>query len=334
MKKIRLSESELVDLINNIYKSYLVEQYGDESTTEITSADDCEQNISKGPSGENVWRTMEESKKQEKIKLITNDIQRAITQCVNEYTQWFKNPETLKKFKNRRELDVVSKIGAYFKTIKKINITLKGPKKQPKAIAWVTPSKPTQINYNIPQFHDGNKYTQSVYEITKHEMGHLIDYYFKRNQIRTYNQTIDTSSDDDYITNYIINDSDQYARLNFLRNLIQAGPADSAEVLLSKFLKKVQDGTIKSTKYKFSGFKSKEKIQKNDTNTANLIYRKLFNSIFVNGKQSINLEQLFSTFAREKNGKIRVSFDLISNLNLTSKVLDKDYFYLLLTPIR
>ena len=104
---------------------------------------------------------------------------------------------------------------------------------------------------------------------------------------------------------------------------------------------KVNNGTIKSTKFNFSGVvsTSKQISKKNNTQTANKIYRRLSNGIFVRGKDIHNIEQLFSNFAIEKGGAIYVSFDLLAQLNFTSKAAapsgapqEKKYYFLAIKP--
>jgi len=58
----------------------------------------------------------------------------------------------------------------------------------------------------------------------------------------------------------------------------------------------------------------------------------LYNTIYVNQKPSMNFEQLFSTFSVQRGQNIYVSFDLIANLNVTSKEIVPKYYYLELSP--
>jgi hypothetical protein len=55
-------------------------------------------------------------------------------------------------------------------------------------------------------------------------------------------------------------------------------------------------------------------------------------TIMVGGKPSINLSQLFSTFALAAGNDIWVSFDLVAQLNFTSKDAERMYYYLKLSP--
>ena len=66
----------------------------------------------------------------------------------------------------------------------------------------------------------------------------------KKNGVKTYQQTIDTSTPELHRANYIVNDRDQYARLNVLRGIVGAEPNDHPSTLLNKFMEQVKNGKI------------------------------------------------------------------------------------------
>ena len=104
--------------------------------------------------------------------------------------------------------------------------------------------------------------------------------------------------------------------------------------LLNKFLGQVKSGKINSNKFNFLGASSNKPVltQKNNTQKASEVYKLLQQSIFVNGKNNHNIEQLFSNFGINMGGTVYVSFDLLAQLNLTSKDMDKKYYLLKLSP--
>lgn len=295
---------------------------------------DCDKNVSKNTGYENVWKTMDPNKRNELIKKLNSVVSQSMDKSRSDYIEWFKNPLTIKKFKTAKEREILKKLPAYLQSIKNINYTLTGPKSVPNAIAWVNNNNPTTINYNLSQIHNGQNFIgTSIEDTTKHEMGHLIDFFFQKNGVKTYNQTIDTSSQTEYQANYIVNDRDQYTRLNVFRGVINAGPADSPQTLLNKFLNQVNSGKITSNKFSFSGISSKSGMsQKNNTEKATEIIKLLNKSIFVDEKFSLNIEQLFSNYAINKGGTIYVSFDLLAEQNFTSKDLEKKFYFLKMSP--
>ena len=296
----------------------------------------CNKNISKGAGYLSAWQNMDKDKRNELLKSIKSTIDQTLIKSKEEYIKWFQHPTTIQKFKTPEEKEVLKKLPTYLQSINTVKLSFKGSKTMPNAIAWVTPGvEPTVINYNISQIHDGTDFRgDSVEPTTKHEMGHLIDFFFKKNGVKTYNQTIDTSVPGSYQANYLINDKDQYTRLNVLRGIVGAGPNDHPSMLLKKFMSQVNSGKITSDKFNFSSASSETTplSQKNDLQTTKQIWKILMNNILVDGNPELNIGQLFSTFATERGGTVYVSFDLLAQLNLTAKGLEKKYYFLKMTP--
>ena len=324
MKKIvRLTESDLIRIVKRVIN---------ESDVGENSYDECNVNISKGTTKSDIgeWGKMDENAKNRILEKIKIDSYREIKKSIEEYKKWFKDPLTLKKFNPEQRKIVRSSIDPYLDKINLVNLSFDAPR--PGVVAWVNTGNRRAINLCIPQIHNGKNYIgSSLYELMKHEIGHLIDYHFKDKKISTYINTIDTSTPESYNANYLINDKDQYTRLNFLRGVIGAGPSDSPSVLLKKFMNKVDDGTISSNKFNFKGGTKNEGMVKPDLSGAKKINRLLRNSIFVNNKVSGNIDQLFSNFGEVSGSDIFISFDMIANLNITSKEYDKKFYYLRLS---
>ena len=319
--KIVISEQQL--------RRIITEQSEDSSVS-------CDKNISKDAGYLSAWQNMDPIKRKELLKSIKSTIDQALIKSKEEYIKWFQHPKTIQKFKTPEEREVLKKLPTYLQSINTTKLAFKGSKTMPNAIAWVTPNtEPTVIFYNISQIHDGTDFRgDSVEPTTKHEMGHLIDAFFKKNGVETYLQTIDTSAPGSYQANYLINDKDQYTRLNVLRGIIGAGPNDHPSTLLKKFMSQVNSGKITSDKFNFSSASSETTpiTQKNDLQTTKQIWKILINNILVDGKPELNIGQLFSTFATERGGTVYVSFDLLAQFNLTAKDLEKKYYFLKMSP--
>ena len=296
----------------------------------------CDKSISKSAGYLDNWKSMDENKRKELLKSIRSNIEQVLSSSKEEYIKWFQHPTTIQKFRTPKEREVLKKLPSYLQTINKIKLSFKGTESVPQAIAWVQYSAdPTLVNYNISQIHDGTDFQgDSLETTTKHEIGHLIDSFFQKNGVKTYNQTIDTSTQQAYIDNYLINDKDQYARLNVLRGIVGAGPNDHPSTLLNKFMEQVKNGKITSNKFNFSPVVSKTPAltQKNNNQATKEIWRLLINNLLVDGKPDLNTGQLFSTFAVVRNGVVYVSFDLLAQFNLTAKDIDKKYYTLKMTP--
>jgi len=301
-----------------------------------SSAASCDKNISKNAGYSDNWMSMDENKRKELLKSIKNTLDQILNKSKEEYIKWFQHPTTIQKFRTPEEREVLKKLPSYLQTINKTKLTNKGPDLFPNALAWVNGSiEPTVINYNISQIHDGNNFQgDSMEHVTKHEIGHLIDTFFQKNGVKTYQQTIDTSTPESHRANYIVNDRDQYARLNVLRGIVGAEPNDHPSTLLNKFMEQVKNGKITSNKFNYSPLLSKTPAltQKNNTPAATEIAKLLANNILVDGKPENNMGQLFSTFGINRGGTVYISFDLLAQLNLTSKDLEKKYYFLKMSP--
>lgn len=322
MKKvIRLTETDLVRLINLL---------SEQKSEGVNSYENCNfANSTYSPSAK--WNGISENKKQGLLNKLRSESLGIVKRCCDEYKRWYGSEGTKKKFKPNELKIVNSMLGPYLDKITKINLSFTAPK--PTVIAWVNSKDRNTVNLNVPMIHDTDKYVgPTLYETIKHEIGHLIDLFFKDNKIRTYLDTVDASSQDSYEQNYAINDKDQFTRLNVLRSYIGAGPDDHPSVLMKKFMNKVDEGVITSNYYNFRGGTLSTNTTKNSNQTAQDINKYLVNKILYKGKPSMNIEQLFATFAFLKGKDIYVNFDLIANLNITSKDLNKKYHYLKLSP--
>jgi hypothetical protein len=306
----------------------LVEQSNDSSVS-------CDKNIAKGVGYLDNWKKMDENKRKELLKSIRSTIEQGLSRSKEEYIKWFQHPVTIQKFRTPKEREVLKKLPSYLQTINTIKLVFQDPPSGQSARAWVTPTKPTEINYNISNVHDGNNFQgQSIDYTTKHEMGHLIDFFFEKNGVQTYLQATDNDTGTGYTANYLVNDQDQYTRLNVFRGIIGAGPNDHPVTLLNKFLAQVKSGKITSDKFNFSAISSPTPgiSQKNNMEQATEVRKLLYLSIFVDGKNTHNIEELFSNFGVVKNGNVYVSFDLLAQFNLTAKDLNKKYYFLKMTP--
>lgn len=244
-----------------------------------------------------------------------------------DYVEWFKNPDTIKKFPSLKDKNTLSKVESYLNSINNFNLLLATPKeKREGTTAWVSNLEPTKINIILPQFYDGINWTNNDSYLTiKHEMGHLIDFYFKKNGLKTYTDTVDTSTTELYQQNYIINDKDQYSRLNVLRGIIGAGPMDDAKTLITKFVNKMKENIIVFPGLSVSVVTSKTQTKKNTNVLANSYYAWFVKhgGIFVNGKDVFNISQLFGNFATKSENSVLVNFNLISQLNIDSANVGK-----------
>ena len=264
----------------------------------------------------NDFNQLDKNAKKILLEKINSEISISLEKSKKEYIVWFSKPKTKSKFKPN-ELEVLNKlVTVYLRSQIKIKLFITGRK--PGVIAWVSGNQLYDINYTLPLIHDGKTFIQNIYEVTKHELGHLIDYFLSQNGVKTYITTIVTNTQQSYDDNYWVNDKDQYARLSVFRSLINAGPMDGPKMLLTKFLNGVKSGNITSERYSFSPSKLEINTTKNDNNQTKLMLNYLHNTIKIGGQKVGNIEQLFATFATKYDKDIYVNFNLLSSLNQTS----------------
>lgn len=297
----------------------------------------------KGDDGyNNYWakynKMSEEGKKSERKKIL-DFISKSMAEVKEEYRKWYTNPGTITKFTKQEDPVRRSLLSSYLPSLKaKIHLTPKESGGSNSAWGYFIPKDPTIININLFNFWNGKQTgNKSVHDTLKHEMAHAIDNYFSKNGVRTYNATHPpATTEEEYMEIYLINDKDQFARLNVLRQIIGAGPSDSAKILLNKFISAVDSGKITSKSFKFSkGYDSTKQIYilamnpiapqgvkgKVSLDAAKKAYSHMSGkeAIVVDGKENYNIEQLFSNFAKVKNDGIYVNMNDIANLNVTSK---------------
>ena len=299
----------------------------------------CDKNLAKSSPSDR-WDSLNAISRKKLLSKIKSDVENSKTKAIDEYDNWFSKADTRKKFKPS-EIKVLDGLIPYLRKVQ-----MKYWDKTPEGVgtgkgtsyAWVNGYvEPYVLNVCLKNVHNGFEYTTSIEGAVKHELGHLIDAYFDKNKVTTYLQTVKLEKPGDYKANYAINDKDQYSRLNVLRGIIGAEPFDSAETMLDKFLNKVKDGTITiDKKYKLSKIVSTDSTVKNGVEDTKRLSPHI--NMYVNGDKSPDLGWLFATFSTgEPNKSIYVNFNLISDLNRTSKELpsnQKKYYYLVLSSVR
>lgn len=285
------------------------------------------------------FNKLDAEKKKAKIEGIRQKMSELVDQCKKEYVGWYSHPDTVKKFTNDEESvrkKLISSLIANFKI--KINISPDPGASEMSKKSWgyCTPQKdPFTSHVNLYNFYNGKPQgNKSIKDTIKHEMAHLIDAFLKKNKVSTYIPTHGSNlSPEEYARIYLINDYDTFARLNILRGVINAGPADSGKQLLEKFLNSCKSGKIESDSFTFSGamdtkknfyilvMKPKYVEKRASLETAQSVYKLMSGrkAIVVDGKENYNIEQLFSNFAIIKNNDIYVNMSEIAQVNLTTK---------------
>lgn len=300
---------------------------------------------SKDSGYENFWNSLRKMSKEDRDKSLEEMrvwIKSILDEVKKEYIEWYQKPETKEKFSKQEESVRVKLVRDFIpKVLLRILHFQKDNSILSKSWGFFNRKEPNAINLNLYNFFNGKKEgNKSVKDTIKHEMAHAIDYFFSSNGVRTYIATHPPNmSQEEYMEIYLINDRDQFARLNVLRGIIGAGPVDSGKELLEKFMLKVKSGKITSESFVFSrGLDQKRGIYalvmtkkpregekgKAPLDVAKKVYSHMHNknAIMVDGKENYNIEQLFSNFARINGDTIMVNMNDIASLNSTSKAMN------------
>jgi hypothetical protein len=308
----------------------------------------CDYYSDKKPDSEyfNFWsnfKKLNPEQKKAKLEEIKRNISELSTQNKKEYIDWYSNPDTIEKFSNSEQSvrkNLISSLIPNFKI--KINTSPEPGVSEMSKKAWgyCSPEKDQFMLYvNLYNFYNGKPQgNKSIKDTIKHEMAHLIDGFLKKNKVSTYIPTHGSNlSPEEYARIYLINDRDTFARLNILRGVINAGPADSGKLLLEKFIRACKSGKIVSESFTFNGamdskrniyilvMKPKYTEKRASLETAQSVYGLMSGkkAIMVDGKENYNIEQLFSNFAILKNGAIYVNMSEIAQVNLTTKSITR-----------
>jgi hypothetical protein len=285
------------------------------------------------------FKNLNPEQKKAKLDEIKKSISELFSQNKKEYTSWYSHPDTVNKFTDAEQSvrkKLISSLIPNFKI--KINVSPDPGASEMLKKSWgyCTPSKDPFIIYiNLYNFYNGKPQgDKSIKDTIKHEMAHLIDAFLKKNKVTTYIPTHGSNlSANEYAMIYLINDFDTFARLNVLRGVINAGPADSGKLLLDKFIAAYKSGKIESESFTFSGARDNKKDfyilvmkpkyteKRASLETVQTIYKLMTGkkAIMVDGKENYNIEQLFSNFSVLKNGVIYVNMSEIAQVNITSK---------------
>lgn len=302
----------------------------------------------------NFWKNEYSKYTSEEIREFKDDMLKTIDSDVSklksEYVKWFNLPSTRKKISEENRW-VVDELIEHIKSVKCV-VNFKPPKEASDMIinSWgyapyPKPNPTGRFYINLYNFWNGKKIGDVHVSTTmRHEVAHIIDYFLRHNGVDAY---IPTHNPEDYQKIYLINDKDQFTRMNVFRRSIGAGPVDSAEVLLNKFMEKVNSGIITSDIFDFSsdirndgvylrlipandleGAGTRSNPNEKDLNkrlrSAKQVYKLMAErgGIILNGKEEYNIEQLFSNMAIINKSHLLIDFESLSGLNKTMVKID------------
>lgn len=193
------------------------------------------------------YRSMDSGQKDKFKEKVYSIVQENLSKAKNHFLKYFSDPEVVKKIKSIssdiKEEKVEKKLnslkffieGIEAKVVIKKNIFTNS------SSAWgsVSAMETDLINLNIFNFwKEGND--AKIYETILHEMSHCIDFFFRKEGIRT--ETVQKMFSDETYTQSTM---EQYARLQNVRKDLGLSPIAREEEVLKKILDLFKEGKIK-----------------------------------------------------------------------------------------
>lgn len=259
----------------------------------------------------------ENSDKNNLINKIKGEKQRII----NYYTNLYKNPNTLRKFKNKSN---AQKIISYLSTIKIKLFYNKEQSPNPKSFGWVNREEPGIVKLNTYLLNTSD----ISYNTILHEIGHLID--FKLQDLREDSITTNTEgfyNSENKQDSYVGSETETIARVQRLREMLNLGPLDSKEIFSKKIIyaietKKITFGNLHVQKDKNGRYLVLSK-RKTDKGILSDLWKLYSENFKINNNPQPDIAALFANNSIIKNGKIYLDLFKIANLNINTKEIPK-----------
>jgi len=213
------------------------------------------------------------------------------------YINHYSKPETIAKFANK---DNVNKIKTYIPTIEYIFYFANDDR-----YGFVPKTSNALINLNITYLfkEEGGKLIpiNELYNVIIHEMAHAIDYILKMSNEKTITPTYNKDNVHDTHTKYAESDSETFARIQNLRNLLDLTPTSNGTDIKNKIIEYFKSGKITFPNVKlyiegesnYLGFTTIDK-RKILPDLTNLTY--FFNQLTINGTKNDDIAFLFAKF--------------------------------------
>lgn len=258
---------------------------------------------------------------------LSDDIKQKINQIVvsegkkvkNYYIQHYSKSETISKFKNKRNLDIVKK---YIPTIRYRLFLEKSGKN-----GFVTNRNPGVINLNV-----NNLFTKSsngdvtlkgslLYDTILHEMAHSIDL-----KLQSLGERTISTSDGYYNVSggkdeYVDSDMETFARVQRLREVLGLNPNANGEEIKRKLIDFIKSKRIVFPNIRVSNANGGLVFTSDDTSKGALseLWR-FYSPMKINNTSVPDIAALFGKFsAFQTNGSVFLNLDMIGKVNVSTK---------------
>ena len=265
--------------------------------------------------GTSLWNELVHSKTTETIEKIVKYTNKLLEDCINYYTQYYRNEDVAIKFKNRSNVEKL--ITEIQKVKNKIHVKPQGSEIDD---AWgcIYTNDLYTIHLNFYNFFNG-KVNASIYDTIVHEMGHIIDFqlrsmgerpsYMEGSVLRPINETDE----------YIVSREEDYARVQRLRNLLWLSPLADETELKTGLEELIRKGSFVfpnlSVEFSSDGTKMMLKASGNIRNLDLSHLSWVLGNLTVNGYLASDLGYLFAKYSQVINGVIHVDLTKIVKIN-------------------
>lgn len=177
-----------------------------------------------------LWNYYLENNNEESKSLIINEVNNDLINCINYYIDFYKDPQSVSKFRNKINVDRL------INEIKKIKVTTYLKNDNPNlndSWGYVFSNDLYNIYINYFNFFNG-RVNANIYDTILHEMGHLIDFILRKlGETPSYMEPslLRPQSEPDL---YIISREEDYARIQRLRNIFELNPIGTYDEIADK----------------------------------------------------------------------------------------------------
>jgi hypothetical protein len=264
------------------------------------------------------WNNYKENNSQSNQNLIIDEVNKDLKKCVDYFIEFYKNPQSIAKFKNKSNVDKL------VNEIKKVKVITHLKNDDPNlndswGYVYINDLYKIYINY-FNFFND--KINANIYDTILHEMGHLIDFQLRRlGESPSYMEpsVLRPLSEPD---RYIISREEDYARIQRLRNIFKLNPIGTFGEIADKINEFILNKRISVAHLELKVSTDKRKLNVrltknfNTLTLSNISY--ILGNLVIDNYLATDIGYLFAKYGKLVNQNI-IEIDLlkINNINNT-----------------
>jgi Rad3-related DNA helicase len=270
-----------------------------------------------------LWNEFLTNPTEENKILILNEVNNDLKRCIEYFTDFYKNPQSISKFRNKSNVDKL------LKEINKVKVITHLKNDDPNlndSWGYVFTNNLYTIYINYFNFFN-NKVNANIYDTILHEMGHLIDFQLRRlGEIPSYMEPsiLRPQSEPDF---YIISREEDYARIQRLRNIFKLNPIGTFDEIADKINEFISSNRISVAHLELKISPDKKKLivvlSKNfkSLTLGNVSY--ILGNLVIDDYLATDIGYLFAKYAKLVNQNI-LEIDLVKINNVNNTFVNDD----------